>query len=82
MARLQLEVRSKVLVNIDGKRRCYNGCYEGWEYQDSPWEVFDSDVPPDKQESTLEFWRDLNDYAVSQRGSGARREYRIVEIEE
>lgn len=79
---LNLECRAKTLVNVDGKRRCYNGCYAGWEWQYSGWEVFEYDVPPEKTESRLEFWRDLNDYAVSQRGESARREYRIVETPE
>jgi hypothetical protein len=28
----------------------------------------------------LAYWRDLNDYAVSQRGKSARKEFRIVEV--
>lgn len=78
--RLQLEVRGKTLVNVDGLRRCYNGCFEGWEYQETEWKVMEYDVPTDKTESRLEFWRDLNDYAVSQRGDSAKKEFRIVEV--
>ena len=76
---LNLEMRAKTLVNIDGKRRCYNGCYAGWEWQYSDWAVLEYEVPLDKVESRLEFWKDLNEYAVSQRGESARREYRTVE---
>jgi broad specificity phosphatase PhoE len=78
--RRQLEERKKVLVNVDGLRRCYNGCYEGWEWQQGDWEWLEYDVPEDKIESRLKFWRDLNDYAVSQRGESARKEFRIVEV--
>jgi hypothetical protein len=82
VARTELHVRSKTLVCFDGLRRCYNGAFEGWEYQDGPWEMLEYDVPADRKEARLEFWKDLNDYAVSQRGEGARREFKFVEVEE
>jgi hypothetical protein len=34
-----------------------------------------------KADSRLEFWRSLNDYAVSQRGVGARAEFDVVPME-
>jgi hypothetical protein len=80
MMRRQLEVRAKTLVNVDGLRRCYNGCFEGWEYQYTGWDWLEWDVPADEVESRLAYWRDLNDYAVSQRGESARKEFRIVEV--
>ena len=75
---LVLRCRRKVLVNTDPLKRCYNGCYFSVEYQWSAWEVFDSQVPVEKAESTLKFWRELNDYAVLSRGEGARIEWELV----
>lgn len=40
------------------------------------------DVKPDKVDEVLAFWKDLNNYAVSQRGESARCEYRLVELEQ
>jgi len=69
-----IEVRCGGLYNNDPQRRCYNGCHYSTEFRWSEWEVLEYDV---KDVATrLEFWRDLNDYAVSFRGKGARREYR------
>lgn len=78
---LNLEVRRKVLVNTDPQRRCYNGAHFKSELQDTEWEVLEYDVPEDRREARLEFWQDLNDYAVSQRGKGAKREFRFVQTE-
>jgi hypothetical protein len=80
--RLQLEQRKKTLVNIDGKRRCYNGCFAGWEWQWSDWDWLEWSVLPEHVETRLKFWRELNEYAVSQRGKEAKKEFRIVKIEE
>lgn len=82
MKRLELRMRKKRLINTDPQRRCYNGCHFSSKLVWTPWEVFDSNVKPEKVEDTLKFWRELNDYAVSQRGEGARAEYVIVEVEE
>lgn len=80
--RLELRMRKLRLVNTDPQRRCYNGCHFSYDLIWTPWEVLDSNVKPEKVESTLVFWRELNDYAVSQRGESAKAEYEIVEIEE
>lgn len=66
--------RRKVQVNTDPQRRCYNGCYAKSELRWTEWEVLESEVPASKIEGRLAFWKDLNDYAVSQRGEGARTE--------
>lgn len=36
----------------------------------------------ERAEARLAYWRDLNDFAVSQRGEEARSEYKLVEIKE
>jgi len=41
--------------------------------------VLEWHLDEDKTVERLEFWRDLNDFAVSQRGKSARSEFRSVE---
>ena len=72
-----IEVRSREVYNNDPQRRCYNGCHFSTATRWLPWEVIEYDVKDVPRR--LEFWRDLNDYAVSFRGKGARREYRESE---
>jgi hypothetical protein len=74
--------RRRVLVNTDLQRRCYNGAHFSSELQWTAWEVLDSlqDLRSGSTpESRLKFWRELNDYAVSQRGESARCEYELRE---
>ncbi len=73
-----IECRKRVLVNTDPQRRCYNGCHFKSELQWLPWEELELNVPPEKLEERLSFWRDLNEYAVSQRGESARKEFRAI----
>ena len=68
-----LYTRRKILINTDPQRRCYNGCHAKSELVWSQWEV----VNYNGNEEKLTFWKELNDYAVSQRGEGARREYKL-----
>jgi hypothetical protein len=74
-----IEVRRHVEVNTDPQRRCYNGCHASSEIQVTSWEVLVSAVEDNAVESKLKFWRELNDYAVSQRGASAKKEFRVVE---
>lgn len=67
--------RNLVLVNTDPQRRCYNGCHFSSELVWTAWEVLNSEVTADSVERKLTFWRELNDYAVSQRGESAKREF-------
>ena len=76
---VHIERRSQTLVNIDPQRRCYNGCHAKSELRWGPWEVIDWDIAPERIEERLKFWNDLSDYAVSQRGEGARSEYRVTQ---
>lgn len=78
--KLCIQHRKQKLVNVDGKRRCYNGCFVGWELFWESWEDL-QDVTEENYEETLLGWRELNDYAVSQRGESARKEFRVVNEE-
>lgn len=78
MATFRIEMRNKRLVNTDPQRRCYNGCHFSYEMVWGEWEILHSAVPAEKVEEKLAFWRDLNDYAVSQRGENSRSEFRAV----
>ena len=73
---LEIHVRRKLLVNTDPQRRCYNGCHFSCETQWSDWEYLER-WPEEKIKDRLKFWTDLNDYAVSQRGKFARKEFKI-----
>ena len=75
---MHIEMRKQMVVNTDPQRRCYNGCNFSEELQWSEWGVVDFDIPEEKVEERLKFWRDLNDYAVSQRGDRDKSEYRAV----
>ena len=68
--------RDQVFVNTDGRRRCYNGCFINWEYQWGGWYVLEMGVSDEKLPRRLEFWQELNDYAVKERGDSARSEFR------
>lgn len=73
-----IERRRQVEVNTDPQRRCYNGAHFSSELLRTPWESLESEVPAEKVEDRLTFWRELNGYAVSQRGESARCEFRAL----
>lgn len=75
---MRIECRKLVEVNTDPQRRCYNGCHASSEMLWTPWDWLELDVDEDKVEQRLAFWRELNDYAVSQRGESARCEFRAI----
>ncbi len=70
--------RSQIEVNTDPQRRCYNGCHFSSELVWTAWESLDSGLSLEKAEHQLKFWRELNDYAISQRGESARKEFKII----
>lgn len=70
-----IKTRKRILINTDPQRRCYNGCHYSSDLIWSSWGVLEYEVPEDRLEDRLKFWRELNDYAVSQRGEGARAEF-------
>jgi len=72
--------RKQVEVNTDPQRRCYNGCHASSEMQWTEWEELDLPTSLEKAYVRLEFWTDLNDYAVSQRGQSAKYEFKIEEV--
>jgi len=68
-------MRRQELVNTDPQRRCYNGWWYSLELQWTNWEVLETGIKDG--ERRLTFWRELNDYAISQRGESARAEFKI-----
>lgn len=79
---MNLRMRRLIEVNTDPQRRCYNGCHAKSELQWQPWETMRSNIPEDKCQDILKFWRELNDYAISQRGESAHCEFEIVRGDE
>jgi len=77
--RYTIKTRPQIEVNTDPQRRCYNGCHFSSELRWTPWESLESNITSDKVERRLKFWQELNDYAVSQRGESARREFKTVQ---
>lgn len=76
MSQVVLFVRRRIEVNTDPQRRCYNGCHFSSELRWTAWESLDR-FDSSKTEDKLKFWRELNDYAVSQRGDSAKCEYKV-----
>ena len=76
---MNLEYRRLNEVNTEPQRRCYYGAHAKSELIWTPWEVLESNVAADRVENRLEFWRDLNAYAVRERGkANTLREYRVI----
>lgn len=78
MSLVNIEFRVRRLVNTDPRRRCYNGCHYNSEWQWADWDTLEHQISEDTGTDRIKFWRELNDYAISERGEGARRELRIV----
>ena len=72
-------MRKKEVVITDPQRRCYNGCLFSSVLQWTDWEVLDSTPDAASADRRLTFWKELNDYAVSQRGESARSEFKIMQ---
>lgn len=77
----QLMSRSLQLVITDPQRRVYWGVPFSSETVQTPWVTMDSGLTLEVARRRLNFWTELNDYAVSQRGKGAKKEFKIVEEE-
>lgn len=73
-----IEFTSKIEVNTDPRRRCYNGCHAKTELVDLPWSLLELEIPAERVEDRIKFWRELNDYAISRRGESARKEFRAT----
>lgn len=66
-------------VNTDPQRRCCDGVHAKSELRWSAWGAIEHGVDARLAPSRLVFWRQLNDYAVSQRGeAGTRAEFDSV----
>lgn len=75
-----LQVKEQFFVNRDPQKRCYNGAYFDAGYEWGQWQDFCTESAVTcTLEHWMKYWRELNDYAVSQRGEGARKQFRIVE---
>jgi len=70
--RVHILSRRLMVVNTDPQRRYYNGCFYKTETVWSAWAVHET-VTPENAEERIKFWRELNDYAVSQRGEADTR---------
>lgn len=82
MPKYEIHRRRRVETNTDPQRRCYNGCHAKSELVLQPWEVLDYAKDDAAAERKMQFWRELNDYAISQRGEGARTEFKLVPVSE
>jgi hypothetical protein len=74
--------RAQYEVNTDPQRRCYYGCHAKSEWVWTPWETLERPESLERANHKLKFWTELNDYAVSQRGPRAKREFKIVTPDE
>ena len=74
----EIQYREHVLVNTDPQRRCYNGCHFKSEVVWSSWTTVDT-CKKGVADGHLAFWKDLNRYDVSQRGSSVHREFRVID---
>ena len=81
MTTYTIQMRRLVETNTDPQRRCYHGVHARSEWQWTAWEDLLFEVPEEKLEGYLTWWRDLNAYAVGERGKSATKEFRAI-IEE
>ncbi len=59
--------------------RCYDGCYFDAVLMWGGWEEFERYPTLDKANARMNFWIELNEYAVSQRGKSAKVKYKVKE---
>jgi hypothetical protein len=75
-------IQYKILreINTDPQRRCYNGCHAKSELIWSNWQDLESEIKSEDVENRLTFWKELNDYAVSQRGeTDTKKQFRVIQ---
>ena len=76
--RFEISRRRLVEICTDPQRRCYDGCFFKSEIAWTDWEVM-SHEPASRVDPVLKFWRELNAYAVGERGSvGTLCEFRGI----
>ncbi len=76
--KVTIQRRLRIEVNTDPQRRCYDDYHFSSEFQWTSWQDLET-LDVEKAEERLKFWRELNDYAISQRGESARAEFAIKE---
>lgn len=81
MSQIIIQQRLRIEVNTDPQRRCYNGCHACSELQWTQWENLET-LTKEKVEQRLDFWKELNRYAVAQRGESALCEFKVVQKEQ
>ncbi len=77
-------LQHRVLLEIctDPLRRCYDGVFAKSELRWSAWSDLGYYDTEEQATAKLPFWRELNDYAVSQRGkTNTLKEFRVIEKE-
>lgn len=75
-----IRMRRQIEVNTDPQRRCYDGCHAKSEIRWTTWENLESGLTLEALEPRLKFWRELNAYAVRERGPvGTLCEFDAVE---
>jgi len=74
---IAIMARDIQIVNTDKQRRCYDGCHYSSKLVWGKWKLLEF-VDEDRYKDRLKFWKELNDYAVSERGENAKREFKIV----
>lgn len=79
MSSLEIWVRNIREVNTDYMRRCYYGVHAKSELVWGPWYRLEF-VNKENVDERLKFWRELNYYAVSQRGQSAKSEFEVREV--
>lgn len=72
--RFNILTRQKILHLNDP--RCYDGAYYDAEYIWGEWKVLEYNLHEEKLKDRLDFWRDLNDYAVGERGESAKKGFK------
>ena len=68
---MQIQISRQYTEIIDSQRRVYIGCVFSSRQSFKLWETLESGLSPEEVDQRLEFWVDLNNYAVSQRGEQA-----------
>ena len=74
---MTIEISRQYTELTDSQRRVYNGCAYSSKQSFRPWETLESGIFEKDINKRLNFWVDLNNYAVSQRGENSRNKYRI-----
>jgi hypothetical protein len=80
MKKFSVKMRRRLVINTDPQRRCYYGVNAKEELVWSDWEEVDFELPESRVGERLKFWRELNDYAIGERGQSARCEFKAEEV--